>query len=94
MELKRVKLFLAESMGVDQNYIENLTAEGAGLIFQFNKDVRGGLVADHCVNEYLYLNTRYGLTEIYDYIKADNLGDAILKMQKLNEEIENEKGAA
>lgn len=89
--MKNLKLKIAESMGVDQGSILKIATEGDGVIFQFTKDVRGGWVVDHEENEFVYLNKKYGFQEIYDFIEAKTIKEAISKMRKLNEELKGEE---
>ena len=87
MNTKKLKLYVAESQGCCVTEISFIKAEGDGVILQFNKEIRGIWVNDHDDDEYLYLNKRYGFAEVYDYIKAKTLNEAITKMKKLNRKI-------
>ena len=87
MSTKKLKLYVAESQGCCVTNISFIKAEGDGVILQFKKDIRGTFVNDHDDDEYLYLNKSYGFAEVYDYIKAKTLNEAITKMKKLNKEI-------
>jgi hypothetical protein len=96
-KLENIKLLISESMGVCPTHITMLVTFGEGVLLQFHEDVRGGFVIDHEDNEYVYLHSAYGYSEVYDFIEAENRDKAIFKMtlltHRLNKELEIEKGA-
>ena len=84
MNKDQLKIHISERMGICPKHIEFLELDGTGIILQFCAHVRGYSTVDHDDNEYCYLNTSYGLGEIYDIFKANDFNDAFNKMVTLN----------
>ena len=74
-----MKVLVAESLGVCTTHFSVFKVIPTGILVKFKKHVRGDLTPDHDNDEYLYFKNEYGFSEVYDFIRADNLNDATKK---------------
>jgi len=87
--MENLKLYYSELNGTDENELKTFEIIGTGFLVQFHQSDNINII-EHDEDEYLYYSTHYGLSEIYEDFKANNYDEALIKMMKLNDNLDKE----